>query len=292
MPTFDWLDREHAFRIAARVSTRVLRPHERAPSTVGDVAAGNLLVQGDNLEALAALLPFYRGRVRCIFIDPPYNTKSAFEHYDDILATIRHLVAEKRVPLEQLVRHQHTLAQRLEARIDDMRDRAAHAAFRQLVFDGGWQLKTGATHGFEFGAAYPVPANRRYDGKFRFAKHFYPVVANLKDGGEEWRCAQAIDRHPNVAHWVRNLDSDPVAGFWLPTSFGRFYPDFVCELTDGRLLVVEYKGAQIASMPKEVEKGEVGKLWAARSAGRCVFALVLKDREGLNVPQQLDAAMR
>jgi adenine-specific DNA-methyltransferase len=45
----------------------------------------NLLVQGDNLEALKALLPFYRGRVKCIFIDPPYNTRSAFEHYDDNL---------------------------------------------------------------------------------------------------------------------------------------------------------------------------------------------------------------
>ncbi len=38
----------------------------------------NLLIQGDNLEALKALLPFYRGQVKCIFIDPPYNTKSAF----------------------------------------------------------------------------------------------------------------------------------------------------------------------------------------------------------------------
>jgi adenine-specific DNA-methyltransferase len=87
MPTVDWLNREHAFRIAARVPTRVLRPHAAAPATVGDAAAArdNLLVQGDNLEALAALLPFYRGRVKCIFIDPPYNTKSAFEHYDDNL---------------------------------------------------------------------------------------------------------------------------------------------------------------------------------------------------------------
>jgi adenine-specific DNA-methyltransferase len=45
----------------------------------------NLLIQGDNLEALKALLPLYRGQVKCIFIDPPYNTKSAFEHYDDNL---------------------------------------------------------------------------------------------------------------------------------------------------------------------------------------------------------------
>ena len=42
-------------------------------------------MQGDNLEALKALLPLYRAQVKCIFIDPPYNTKSAFEHYDDNL---------------------------------------------------------------------------------------------------------------------------------------------------------------------------------------------------------------
>jgi adenine-specific DNA-methyltransferase len=44
-----------------------------------------MLVQGDNLEALKALLPYYAGRVKCIFIDPPYNTRSALEHYDDNL---------------------------------------------------------------------------------------------------------------------------------------------------------------------------------------------------------------
>lgn len=85
MPTLDWLHREAAFQTAARVPTRVLRPHA-AGHVFGDPAhAGNLLFQGDNLDALKALLPFYRGRVKCIFIDPPYNTKSAFEHYDDNL---------------------------------------------------------------------------------------------------------------------------------------------------------------------------------------------------------------
>ena len=85
MPTLDWLDRDAAFRVAHRVPTRVLRPHLAAPTVGTPPPQGNLLVQGDNLEALKALLPFYRGRVKCIFIDPPYNTRSAFEHYDDNL---------------------------------------------------------------------------------------------------------------------------------------------------------------------------------------------------------------
>ena len=56
-----------------------------------------------------------------------------------------------------------------------------------------------------------------------------------EDGGEAWRCALAIDAHPQVRRWVRNLDSDPVAGFRLPTSFGRSYPDVVCALMDATL---------------------------------------------------------
>ncbi len=85
MPTLDWLNRENAFRIAERVLTRVLRPHAAGHEFGNALSSGNLLIQGDNLEALKALLPFYRGRVKCIFIDPPYNTQSAFEHYDDKL---------------------------------------------------------------------------------------------------------------------------------------------------------------------------------------------------------------
>ena len=81
MPTLDWLNRQDAFVASTRVPYRLLAP----VSEHGAPDSDNLLIQGDNLEALKALLPFYRGQVKCIFIDPPYNTKSAFEHYDDNL---------------------------------------------------------------------------------------------------------------------------------------------------------------------------------------------------------------
>ena len=81
MPQLTWLGDTDSRRASRRVPYRILDPIE----TIGDPKADNLLIQGDNLEALKALLPFYAGRVKCIFIDPPYNTKSAFEHYDDNL---------------------------------------------------------------------------------------------------------------------------------------------------------------------------------------------------------------
>jgi len=45
----------------------------------------NMLIHGDNLLALKSLLPSYEGKIKCIYIDPPYNTGSAFEQYDDNL---------------------------------------------------------------------------------------------------------------------------------------------------------------------------------------------------------------
>ena len=86
MPILHWLTREQDARAAARTPYRLL---EEAPDlSAGDADSddsGNLLIEGDNLEALKALLPFYSGRAKCVYIDPPYNTRSAFEHYDDNL---------------------------------------------------------------------------------------------------------------------------------------------------------------------------------------------------------------
>ncbi|HEY52817.1 MAG TPA: site-specific DNA-methyltransferase, partial [Caldilineae bacterium] len=83
MPTLNWLNRNEALTIARSTPYRLL---EAAPEyDAGDPAATNMLIQGDNLEALKALLPYYAGQVKCIYIDPPYNTRSAFKHYDDSL---------------------------------------------------------------------------------------------------------------------------------------------------------------------------------------------------------------
>ena len=79
MPTLDWAGKNLALDAVINIPYHLLQ-------FVPEKSCGrdqNLIVQGDNLVALKALLPFYRGRVRCVYIDPPYNTHSAFEHYDD-----------------------------------------------------------------------------------------------------------------------------------------------------------------------------------------------------------------
>ena len=82
MPLLSWLNDEEARAVATKVPYRIL---EVVPNlTYGDEST-NMLIQGDNLDALKALLPYYAGQVKCIYIDPPYNTQNAFEHYDDNL---------------------------------------------------------------------------------------------------------------------------------------------------------------------------------------------------------------
>jgi len=83
MPTLQWINRDGAVRAATRAPYRVL---EHDPElSFGSEDNENMLLQGDNLDSLKALLPYYAGRVKCVAIDPPYNTQSAFEHYDDNL---------------------------------------------------------------------------------------------------------------------------------------------------------------------------------------------------------------
>ncbi len=80
MPFLDWVNKNQA-----KETTRDVPYHLLKQETVYGAGGENMLIQGDNLLALKALIPFYAGQVKCIFIDPPYNTQSAFDHYDDKL---------------------------------------------------------------------------------------------------------------------------------------------------------------------------------------------------------------
>ena len=81
MPVLSWHNRDEDLTRAALAPYRLLEPV--ASLSYGEPDAQNMLIEGDNLDALKALLPYYAGQVKCVFIDPPYNTGSAFEHYDD-----------------------------------------------------------------------------------------------------------------------------------------------------------------------------------------------------------------
>ena len=91
MPTLNWIGKEAVVKHHKEVPFRLLEPVPElscekvgAGSTANCAAAsGNLIVQGDNLHALKALLPRYAGQVKCIYIDPPYNTGNEGWVYND-----------------------------------------------------------------------------------------------------------------------------------------------------------------------------------------------------------------
>ena len=81
MPTLNWIGKEAVVKHHKDVPFRLLEP---VPAlSCGPAGAGNLIVQGDNLHALKALLPRYAGQVKCIYIDPPYNTGNEGWAYND-----------------------------------------------------------------------------------------------------------------------------------------------------------------------------------------------------------------
>ena len=81
MPTLDWIGKNAVVKHHQDVPYRLLEPIPDLSH--GDADSGNLIVQGDNLHALKALLPRYAGQVKCIYIDPPYNTGNEGWVYND-----------------------------------------------------------------------------------------------------------------------------------------------------------------------------------------------------------------
>lgn len=81
MPTLNWIGKDAVIRHHKDVPFRLLEADEKLSH--GDGTEGNLIVEGDNLHALKALLPKYAGKVKCIYIDPPYNTGNEGWVYND-----------------------------------------------------------------------------------------------------------------------------------------------------------------------------------------------------------------
>ena len=79
MPSLNWIGKDKVINHHNEVPYRVLNKKY----SYGDDDAGNMVIHGDNLEALKSLLPKYEGKIRCIYIDPPYNTGSEGWIYND-----------------------------------------------------------------------------------------------------------------------------------------------------------------------------------------------------------------
>lgn len=185
---------------------------------------------------------------------------------------VDHLTVQRQMNINALVRTKFLLAKAINQKIDSYRKQAYKKGYQKQLFDLG-TVETKMEYSFEFGPNYP--ANLKYEGSIRFNKHYYSFEGQMND--EEAQCAQFLDALPQVKYWVRNIERYPAYSFSLPTSTDRFYPDFVALLNDGRLLAVEYKGEHLVSADDAKEKENIGNLWAEKSNGKCLFAMVTKE---------------
>lgn len=186
---------------------------------------------------------------------------------------VMNITETRGLSLEQLARLKFRLRNAVEAKISFYREQQRKDCYQQTLFGPNHiELAVEPSCCFTYDNDRYSP-NWYYEGGWRFNKHYFNLIGELKSEGEEFECARFLDGLPQVKHWVRNLERRSESSFWLQTSTDRFYPDFVAELTDGRYLVVEYKGEDRWSNDDSKEKRVIGELWAERSGGKCIFVM-------------------
>ena len=212
---------------------------------------------------------------------------------DELLKWLSNLIlylgTDRDLHITALTRCKFLLARIIRDKLNALRAKEREIAYQHYLLDPSVRLEVSFEAAFEFkdGMYRDRP---RYRGHWRPNKHFLGAeqVAAFDgaDDGEEVRCAQALDSLPEVKYWIRNVARHPES-FWLPTVTGRFYPDFVALLNDGRIFVVEYKGAHIAEGSDTAEKRTIGELWERQSALKGIFLVAERQRDGLDVRNQL-----
>jgi type III restriction enzyme len=185
------------------------------------------------------------------------------------------LLKRDKIDLARVNRQKFLLRNLIEEHVGALRAQAIKTACQEFLFGDGKEerVRVGSEYQFEFHPDAYAPDrddNGEY-GDYEFQNHFYPRIGAF-DNEEEYLCACWLDRQKEVDFWVRNLVRKNGGSFFLQTASGRFFPDFLCKLKDGKILVVEYKGSHLweGSKPNRL----VGELWEELSNGKCAFVMV------------------
>lgn len=185
-----------------------------------------------------------------------------------VAQVLDHLLTVRALALEQVDHDRWHLATVLRERLDHLREQALRAATDQALAPDHVRASARADH-FRFTS---YPADGRAD--HGFVRHACLLLAPF-DSDEERRAAEKLDRHPRVVRWVRN----PVGehGFALPrrplAGNRWFHPDLIAELVDGRLLLVEVKGAHLAGTPDTQDKVDAATRWATLTGNGFVLVV-------------------
>ena len=203
--------------------------------------------------------------------------------------TLAYLVEKRALSLTALVRWKFVLAKVLSQKISLHRAQAGSDRYQHTLFGAQAAVETSFNFQFDFTPNGYAPHWTYAGHPYQFQKHYYASVGELENRGEEYECAKALDMTASVKHWVRNLER---RGFWLPLANRNFYPDFVAELTDGRILVLEHKGKIYATNDDSKEKCNVGALWEEKSDGRALFLMTVVERGKPGLFEQIAARIQ
>lgn len=222
---------------------------ENPEYSYGDGDTGNMLIHGDNLLALKALEQEYAGKVKCIYIDPPYNTGHAFEHYDD---GIEHsiwlgLMRERLVLLRNLLSHDGSIW----VSIDD-----DEQAYLKVLMD-----EIFGRQNFINNVIWEKKYSPSNDAKWLSDSHdFIMVYAKNKS---LWR-PNLLPRSDEMNSRYKNPDNDP-RGVWKTADFSvRTYNascDYPITLPSGRVVTPPESRAWVSSKERFEELVADNRIW-------------------------------
>lgn len=214
-------------------------------------------------------------------------------HQSELLRWLRdlvgHLIAARGMHIAALMRCKFILARKAREKLASIRQQERNGVYQRYLFAPEAKVEVSFDQAFAFKDGMYWD-QRRYRGRWKPRKHFLgPENVPAFDGaenGEEFQCAQAIDSLPGLKFWIRNVARHSNS-FWLPTATDKFYPDFVAQMEDGKLFVVEYKGAHIADGADTAEKRTIGQLWERNGGGKSLFVVVEKTLDGKDMRTQM-----
>ena len=248
MPTLTWLTRKESMTQTARAPYRAL---VGLPALdYGRLPTDNLLIQGDNLHALKALCPYFAGQVKCIFIDPPYNTRQDFDHYQDNLQHTQWL--EMMYPRLTLLNELLAEDGSIWVTIDD-----EEAHYLKVLMDEIFGRKNFVANIIWHKIYAPKGSAKHFS-----SDHDYVIVYAKK--GEEWR-PNLMPRTDKQNKLYKNLDNDP-RGKWRPNNLAarNMYSKGIYSIKcpSGRLVQGPPKGSYWrVSEEKLWELDKQGRVW-------------------------------
>jgi adenine-specific DNA-methyltransferase len=251
MPYLHWLTREEDLRRSAKAPFRLL-DYDPALSA-GDQAQENMIIQGDNLEALKALLPVYAGRVKCIYIDPPYNTGSAFEHYDDNMEHT--LWLSMMYPRLELL---HELLDEKGSIWVSIDDNECH--YLKTMMD-----EIFGRNNFIANVIWEKKYSPQNDAKWLSDSHDH-ILSYAKDK-VKWR-PYLLPRSDEMNARYKNPDNDP-RGLWKPSDFSvkTYTPntDYPITLPSGRVVKPPQSRCWVVSVERYNELVNDNRIWFGKN---------------------------